>query len=70
MVETIMLTENRFLAVAWKDGKVHHMWLATSARTAQEIAERSLSQKPAATEVYLNIEKLVRALLLSTGRTA
>ena len=65
MVEIIMLTADRFLAVAWKDGKVHHMWLATNATTAQVVAERSLAQKPANAEVYLNIEKLVRALFLS-----
>ena len=62
MIEIIILTEDRFLAVVWKDGSVHFMCLATNEVAAQRIAERSLTQKPATNDVYSNIEKLVKAL--------
>lgn len=62
LVDIIMLTEDRFLGVAWKDGNVHNMWLTTDGRTAQSITEHSLTQKPARNDVFLNIERLVKNL--------
>ena len=62
MIEIMMLTEDRFLAVVWKEGSVHAMFLTTNEAVAQSIAERSLTQKPVTNDVYLNIEKLVRVL--------
>jgi hypothetical protein len=57
-----MLNEDRYLAIIWKGGSVHAMFLTTNEMAAQSLAERSLTQKPIANEVYLNIEKLVRVL--------
>jgi hypothetical protein len=57
-----MLNEDRYLAIIWKEGSVHAMFLTTNEMAAQSLAERSLTQKPLANEVYLNIEKLVRVL--------
>jgi hypothetical protein len=61
-VETIMLTEYRYLGVAWKEGKVHSMCIAITSAVAQDISERSLRHKAIANEVYNNIEKMVRLL--------
>lgn len=63
-VESIALTENRFLGVAWKNGSVHSLCLATDPMVAQKIAQQSLGQKPARNDVFENIENLVRQLLL------
>jgi hypothetical protein len=62
MIDIIRLTDDRYLAVAWKDGSVHYMCLTTDEVVAQKIAERSLAQKPTTNDVYLNIEKLVKNL--------
>ena len=60
MIEIITLSEDRYLAVGWKEGRVHYMCLTTSEAAAQQLAERSLTQKTVSNDVYLNIEKLVR----------
>ena len=57
-----MLNEDRFLAVVWKEGRVHAMCLTTNEAAAQSLAEHSLTQRPVTNEVYLNIEKLIRNL--------
>jgi hypothetical protein len=62
-VETIMLTDDRYLGVAWKETRVHSMCIATTESVAQKVTEQSLRQKPIADQVFENIEKMVKLLL-------
>lgn len=61
-VETIMLNEERFLGVAWKNGSVHSMCIATNQDIAHKVITDSFKQKPCKADVFTNIEKLVDAL--------
>jgi hypothetical protein len=58
-----MLTDDRYLGVAWKETRVHSMCIATTESVAQKVIEQSLRQKPIADQVFENIEKMVKLLL-------
>lgn len=62
MIETIMLTDDRYLGVAWKEGRVHSMCIATTQEVALKVTEASLRQKPIANDVYANIAKMIKLL--------
>ncbi len=62
-LETIALTENRYLGVAWKNGQVHSLCLASDPVAAHKLAESSLKAKPCHAEVFMNIDKLVKNLV-------
>lgn len=62
MVETIMLTDERYLGVAWKEGRVHSLCVASNEMAAQRVTEQSLRQKPIAAQVFENIAKMVKLL--------
>jgi hypothetical protein len=62
MIDVIMLTDNRYLAVVWRETSVHYMCLTTNEAMAQQVAQGSLANQASKDEVYLNIEKLVKNL--------
>ena len=62
LIDVIVLRNDRFLGIAWKDGEVHNLFMAIDEDTARAIAESSLRQKPALKEVFANIEKMIETL--------
>jgi len=65
IVETIMLNEERYLGVAWKNGSVHSMCIATEEGIAHKVVSDSIKLKPCVADVYLNIERMIKGLKLA-----